>query len=113
MAKSWRERREAARKSKFLAPTPVEQWDRSVREEFRRYWEQIHPDPLTRPDDESVQFIETRRAFYAGVYVMLHKMRSVAEPGISEDAATEHFEALVVECNEYYAMIKRISEEQQ
>lgn len=114
MAQNWRDRRNEARKgSAFIdGLAPQAEWDRSVREEFRRYWEQLHPDPLARPSDESAQFIETRRAFVAGVYVMLCKMRSVAEPTVSEDRATEHFESLVTECNEFYSMLKRISEDQ-
>jgi hypothetical protein len=97
VAKDWSDRRKRARRaSPFIdGLRPPAEWNLTAREEFRRYWERIHPDPLTRPNDESAQYIETRRAFVAGVYVMLGKMRSV--------------DALVTECHAFYEMIRRVA----
>ncbi len=106
--KDWRQRRDRANKSAFLNLAPPEKWKATLAERFAAYWERIHPDPLTRPNDESAQFIETRRSFYAGVFDMLCTMRGIAEPGVSEDEATDHLEALYRECVAYYQKIKEL-----
>lgn len=104
----WRRRREAAKRSAFLNSAPPEQWKLTVAEQFRRYWCHIHPDPGERPDDESTQYIETRRAFYAGVFDMLCTMRAIAEPGVTEDEGTAHIEALHCECVAFYERMKKL-----
>lgn len=105
---TWRKRREAARRSAFLNSTPPVEWKLTVAERFKRYWEHIHPDPLTRPDDESAQFIETRRSFYAGVFDMIGAMRAIAEPGVAEEEGTAHLEACYLECVAFYERMKKL-----
>jgi hypothetical protein len=56
--------------------TIVEAWDRLVKE--------VLPDGLS---PSSTQYIETRRAFYAGAALMHSKMTGLGDGDISEDAA--------------------------
>lgn len=105
---NWRKRRDAAKRSAFLNSAPRREWRLTVAEQFTRYWEHIRPDPRDRPNDESTQFIETRRAFYAGVFDMLCTMRAIAEPGVTEDEATAHVEAIHNECVALYEKMKRL-----
>jgi hypothetical protein len=104
----WRKRREKAKQSAFLASAPPEKWKLTIAERFARYWEHVFPDPATRPNDESAQYIETRRAFYAGTFDMLCTMRAIAEPDVSEDEGTDHVEACWRECVAYYERMKKL-----
>lgn len=113
MATNWRARRERARNSAFLNSTPPPDWKRSVAEQFEEYWTRIYPDPRDRPNDESVPYIETRRAFYAGMFTMLCAMRAIAEPEVSEKDAFEFVEGCHKECIAFYERMRRIYEDMQ
>lgn len=105
--KSWRDRREKAKRAAQDA-APKDELRLTVAERFNRYWEHIHPDPLDRPSDESVQFIETRRAFYAGVFEMLCTMGMINQPGVSEEALVECVVACRAECIAYFQKMKEL-----
>jgi hypothetical protein len=105
---SWKERREKARRSAFLNSAPPKLWKQTVAAQFAEYWLCIHPDPMLRPNDESAQFIDTRRPFYAGIFSILSAIRAIAEPGVSEDEGTDHIEACWQECVAFNERLKRL-----
>lgn len=54
----------------------------------------------------STQFIETKRAFYAGAAATLNISLRIAEPDISEAAGVAMFEGVRQELNLFYAELQ-------
>lgn len=79
---------------------------KSIAEEWEGYAASVLP-----KDCSEVQRKETRLAFYAGAWTLVAHMHRLGENDISEDAGTQHIEALKNECLEFQKeYIKRYSE---
>jgi len=56
---------------------------------------------VMRSDVPQVQVTETRRAFYAGVLMMLNLLDEVSTPDVSEDEGAAYIERLAQECRDF------------
>lgn len=109
MSKSWQERKaKALAKARDESQKQWTNWKTTLAQEWQRFWESHWPDPVERPNDESVQYTETRRAFYAGATAIILKCIRIGEPDISEDEGVAYFDAITREAKEFAQKMQRI-----
>jgi hypothetical protein len=70
----------------------------SVAESFANYRARVLP-----PHASEVQVVECRRAFYAGVYILLANLATALTPETDDDAGVEALERLKAECEAFAA----------
>ena len=75
----------------------------SVRKMWNDLWDCIKLPGMTR---DSTQYLETRRAFYAGVFACLCQCRNAGTEATTEDEAVDYFESLYQECKSFQALVK-------
>jgi hypothetical protein len=75
----------------------------TVREMWLSYWRAVQP-PGVRTDD--VQYQETRRSFYAGVFGAITAMGGAADRHATEQEGCEYIDSLYQECLAFKALVK-------
>ena len=85
--------------------TPTDILDTTVAGLFAEYIDKIFTGmPKLAPD--SAQFIETRRAFYAGAFIMLTTFNRIGDDDVDETDGAELMERLWQECQAFYRDVK-------